>query len=197
MTQAQFKALIVQTLFRPRDAAGVLIAMRLPGQILWLALGLMAVLNAIVYSVSLQVTGTADPTEAMMPQVFHAPLVFALFLFMALALTVLSLFWVGRKLGGAARIEDVLVVITWLQVLRLILQLGVAVLVLAAPALAALVIIVSAFWGIYILVGFVGTAHGFASSLTAFLVIALAFIVMAVGLTIVFGVTGIAGMGEA
>lgn len=197
MTQGQFKALIVQTLFRPRDAARVLIAMRLPGQFLWMALGLMAVLNAIVYSVSLQGFGTADPTEAMMPQAFHAPVVFALFLFVVLVLTVLSLFWVGGKFGGTARIEDVLVVITWLQVLRLILQLGVAVLVLAAPSLAALVIILSTFWGIYILVGVVGTAHGFASSFMAFLVIVLAFFVMAVGLTIFFAATGIATMGEA
>lgn len=197
MTQAQFKALIVQTLFRPRDAAGALIAMRLPGQWLWMALGLMAVLNAIVYSVSLQVTGPGDPTEAMMPHAFQAPVVFALFLFAALVLTVLSLFWVGKKLGGRARIEDVLVLITWLQVLRLILQLGVAALVLVVPAIAALVIVVSSFWGVYILVGFVGAAHGFANAFKALLVIILAFLLMAVGLTFFFGVTGIAVMGDA
>lgn len=197
MTKAQFNALIVQTLFRPREAAEVLMAMRLPGQGLWMALGLMAVLNAIVYTVSVQLTGPGDPTEAVMPQAFQAPVVFALFLFIALVLTVLSLVWVGRKLGGRASIEDLLVLITWLQVLRLLLQLGVAVLVLVAPALAALVIIVSSFWGIYILVGFVAAAHGFAGSFKAFAAVVLAFIVMAVGLTIFFGFTGIAMMGEA
>lgn len=197
MTQAQFKALIVQTLFHPREAASVLMAVRLPGQWLWMALGLMAVLNAIVYTVSLQMTGPGDPTQAMMPQAFQAPVVFALFLFLALALTVLSLFWVGKKLGGGARIEDVLVLITWLQVLRLILQLGVAVLVLIVPTLAALVIVVSSFWGVYILVGFVGTAHGFTGSFKSLAVIVLAFLLMAVGLTILFGFTGIAVMGEA
>lgn len=197
MTKAQFNALISQTLFRPREAAEVLMALRLPGQWLWMALGLMAVLNAIVYTVSVQMTGPGDPTEAMMPQAFQVPVVFALFLFIALVLTVLSLVWVGRKLGGKASIEDMLVLIGWLQVLRLILQLGVAVLVLAAPALAALVIMVSSVWGIYILVGFVAAAHGFSSSFKAFAAVVLAFVVMAVGLTIFFGVTGIAMMGEA
>jgi len=195
MTQAQFKALIGQTLFRPREAARVLISMRLPGHWLWTALALMAVLNAIVYSVSLTVAGPGDPNAPMMmPAAFHAPVLFALLLFLALVLTVLSLFWVGRKFGGRAAIEDILVLITWLQVLRLMLQVGVTILVLAMPALAMIVIMVASIWGIYILVGFVAEAHGFVSSLGALGVICLALLVMAIGLTIVFSILGVAVM---
>lgn len=201
MNEARFKAqvtaLIVQSLLRPRAAAEVLMGLRLPGSALWTALGLMAVLNAIVYALSLQVTGAADPTEAMMPPVFHAPLVFALFLFVTLVLTVLSLFWVGRKFGGGARIEDLLVLITWIQVLRLMLQLAVAVLVLVAPALAAVVIVVSSVWGLYILVGFVAAAQGWRGNVMALVVIVLAFLLMAVGLTVVFAATGLVAMGDA
>ena len=51
MTQAGFKALLVQTLFAPRSAAEGLIALNLPQRWLWMALALMSVLNSIVYSV--------------------------------------------------------------------------------------------------------------------------------------------------
>ena len=62
MTQAEFKALLLETLFRPREAARALIGFGLPQQILWMALVLMSVLNAIVYSVSLRLAPPMDPT---------------------------------------------------------------------------------------------------------------------------------------
>jgi len=114
------------------------------------------VLNSIVYSVSLRLTPTSDPmATAMMPPAFHSPVLFTIFLFGALAITVLTLYWVGQGLGGKARLTDVLVLICWLQVLRLILQLAVAILVIVAPVLGAMVILIATLWGIYILVGFV------------------------------------------
>ncbi|MGR3545811.1 MAG: YIP1 family protein, partial [Roseovarius sp.] len=139
MTQAEFKALLLETLFRPREAARGLIAFGLPQKILWMALALMSVLNAIVYSISLRLAPPMDPsTPTLMPPAFHSPLLFTLFLFGALAITVYALFWVGGMLGGKAAVQDVLVLICWLQVLRLILQVAVAVLVLALPTVAAL-----------------------------------------------------------
>ncbi len=196
MTRTQFKALIVQTLFQPREVAGVLIGMRLPRQWLWMALVLMSVLNAIVYSVSLQITTPGDPTApALMPPAFHSPLLFAMFLFAALAITVLALSWIGQGLGGRAEMDDILVLISWLQVLRLMLQVAVAVLVLVAPVLGAVVIFVASLWGIYILVGFVDAAHRFDNMFKAGGVILLSLIAMAVGLTVVLSVLGVAVTG--
>lgn len=198
MTQAQFKALLMETLFRPRDAARVLIGFDLPQQSLWMALALMSVLNSIVYSVTLRLSPPTDPTTvAMMPPAFHSPLLFTLFLFGALSITVFALFWVGRMLGGTARLGDILVLICWLQVLRLILQVAVAVLVLALPAVAVLLIFLSAVWGIYILVGFVDFAHHFESMLKSAGVIVLSIVAMAVGLSILLSFIGVAAMGGA
>ncbi|KJS42106.1 MAG: hypothetical protein VR71_15675 [Roseovarius sp. BRH_c41] len=198
MTQAQFKALLIETLFRPRDAARALMGFGLPQKILWMALVLMSVLNAIVYSVSLRLSPPTDPTAVtIMPPAFHSPLLFTLFLFGALAITVFALFWVGRSLGGKARMEDVLVLICWLQVLRLILQMAVAVLVLTVPSAAVLLIFLSSIWGIYILIGFVDTAHRYDNMLKSAGVIVLSIAAMAVGLTILLSFIGVAAMGGA
>ncbi|MBC7180364.1 MAG: YIP1 family protein [Roseovarius sp.] len=94
MTQADFKALLLETLFRPREAARALIGFGLPQQTLWMALALMSVLNAIVYSVSLRLAPPMDPTTpTLMPPAFHSPLLFTLFLLGALVITVYALFW--------------------------------------------------------------------------------------------------------
>ncbi|WP_297772272.1 Yip1 family protein [uncultured Roseovarius sp.] len=198
MTQAQFKALLTQTLFAPREAARVLIGLGLPKQWLWMALALMAVLNSIVYSVTLQMSPPSDPMSmAMMPPAFHSPLLFTLFLFGALAITVLALYWVGRMLGGQAGLSDVLVLVCWLQVLRLILQAAVAFLVVVLPTLAALLIFVASLWGIYILIGFVDSAHRFENMLKSAGVILLSLVAMAVGLSVLLSMIGVAAMGGA
>ncbi|MFU8776776.1 MAG: Yip1 family protein [Roseovarius sp.] len=198
MTQADFKALLLETLFRPREAARVLIGLGLPQQALWMALVLMSVLNAIVYSVSLRMAPPMDPaTATLMPPAFHAPMLFAVFLFGALAITVYALFWVGRMLGGTAQLAEVLVLICWLQVLRLMLQVAVAVLVLALPTVAVLVIFISSIWGIYILTGFVDAAHRYDNILKSFGIIVLSIIAMAVGLSILLSLIGVAALGGA
>lgn len=198
MTQAGFKALLVQTLFAPRNAAGVLIALNLPQRWLWMALALMSVLNSIVYSVTLHLTPTSDPMAiAMMPPAFHSPVLFTMFLFGALAITVLTLYWIGQGFGGKGRLDDMLVLICWLQVLRLILQLVVAVLVIVAPVLGAMVIFIASLWGIYILIGFVDAAHRFDNMFKAAGVIVLAMVAMAVGLSMLLSMIGVAAMGGA
>jgi len=198
MTQAGFKALLVQTLIAPRRAAEGLIALNLPQRWLWMALALMSVLNSIVYSVSLRLTPTSDPmATAMMPPAFHSPVLFTMFLFGALAITVLALYWIGKGLGGQGRMDDVLVLICWLQVLRLILQVVVAVLVIVAPVLGALVIFTASLWGIYILIGFVDAAHRFGNMFKAAGVIVLAMVAMVVGLSILLSIIGVAVMGGA
>lgn len=197
MTREQLNALIVQSLLRPREAAGVLIGLGLPREALWPALALMSVLNGIVYSLTLRLAPQGDQAAMAMPPTLHSPILFTLFLFGSLALTVLALHRVGRALGGHAEIEHILVLICWLQVLRLILQVALVVTILLAPMLSALLILAASLWGIYILLGFVDTAHGFGNLFKAAAAIFLALVAMAVGLTLLFGLFGISFMGGA
>jgi len=143
----------------------------------------------------LQLRPPGEPSSALMPPAFHAPILFALFLFGALAITVIALYYVGLGLnGGAESMDDLLVLITWLQVLRLLVQLAVLVLALAAPVLAALVVMVAAVWGAYILVGFVDAAHRFGNMFKAAGVILLSLVAMAIGLSAFLSLLGIVVM---
>ncbi len=198
MNGADFRALVRQTLFEPRAAAARILALRVPQEGWWLGLALMSVLNTLVYSLSVAMSPPPDPMAVdMMGPAFHMPVVFALMLFGALAFTVLALAHVGRFLGGQGGVGDLLALLTWMQVLRLLVQLVVVVLALVAPAVGALVVLVAAVWGSVILMVFVDVAHGFGSLFRAAGAMLASVVVLAVALSVLFsliGVTMIGGM---
>lgn len=192
------KGLLRQSLFTPAEAARQLLALRLPRQWLWMALALMSVLNSIVYSVGIRLSAPTDPTAvAMIPPIFQSPLLFTLFLLGGLVITVFTLTWVGQSLGGKAQLSDILVVIAWMQVLRLLFQVAITILGIVSAQLSAMLVIAGSLWGIYILTGFIDTAHGFGNWIKALGVMILAGIAMAIGLTIIMAIIGTAIMGVA
>ena len=190
--------LFVQTLFSPRAAADRIMALWLPRNWLWMALALMSVLNGIVYSLSLHMGADPDPqTVQMIPPAFQSPALFTLFLFGALVITVLALTWVGRSLGGAGQVPQVLALIVWLQVLRLGVQLALVVLMFALPLGGLALVMVASVWGLIILVVFIDRAHGFNNIFKSIAVLALAVLAMVVGLSAILSVLGAAVMGGA
>ena len=191
MTGEAFWSLVRQTLFEPREAAQALMAMRLPQAVLWQALALMSVLYTILYSLSLRLSPPADPSQMLMPAMMDFPLVLAVALFGGLALTVIALRAIGQAIGGTGEMADVLVLITWLQMLRLMVQVGIIVLALGSPPLAGMAAIVVAVWGLYIFINFVDSAHGFDNRLKAFGAIVLSVIAMVMGLSAVLSLAGI------
>lgn len=191
MTRDDILDLLWQTPFHPREAARRLIDMDLPGGLVWMVLGLMAILNAIVYTLSVEMAPQGDGAAMLMPPAFQAPILFAALLFGALALTVVALYYVGQGLGGEAALLDILVLMTWLQVLRLLVQGMVLVLTLGVPALGALLVVVAAIWGVYILIGFIDAAHRFENRFKATGVIVLSFVAMAIGLSTLLSLAGL------
>ncbi len=190
--------LFVQTLFSPRAAADRIMALGLPRDWLWMALALMSVLNGIVYSLSLSMGPERDPQAAqMIPPVFQSPALFTLFLFGALVITVMTLTWIGRRLGGAGQISQVLAVIVWMQVLRLAVQLALLVLMLALPLAGLALVMIASVWGLIILVVFIDRAHGFESIFKSIAVLVLAVLAMVVGLSAILSVLAAAVMGGA
>ncbi len=191
-----FKELVRQTLVEPRAAARHLLVMPIPPQGLWLSLALMSVLNAIVYSLALHLSTPADPdTVVVVPAAFHSPVLFTLFLLGGLVITVLMLTFVGQKFGGTGQIGDILVLIAWLQVLRLLFQLSIIAIGLVSINISALVVLAGSLWGVYILISFIDTAHGFGSLLKSFCVMVLSALAMAVILTLAMSLFGVAYMG--
>ncbi|MFY9238236.1 MAG: Yip1 family protein [Roseovarius sp.] len=189
MNAGLMQDLVRQTLTSPRAAAERLMAMGLPLQWLWMALALMCILNAIVYSISLALVPAVDPVTGaqLVPGMFQSPIVFAGFLGVALVLTVLMLGWVGRGMGGQAQTGDLLVLIVWMQVLRLGVQLVMLLVAPVAPVLGVLFIVVASFWGLVILCVFIQAAHRFETAFKAVLVLIVAILAMAAGSSLVLG----------
>lgn len=199
MSQKPFQDLVIETIRSPRDAASQLLALNLPRDGLWLALALMCVLNAIIYSLSLLLAPPPEEAQGLVPAAFESPLLFALFLFGSLVITTLVLRWIGQRLGGEASLEDMLVVITWLQVVRLLFQATVLLISLVSLALSGLIVFIGSIYGVYILAAFIDRAHGFDSLLMSFFVILLALAAIIVGMSLILSLLGpfiLGGMGN-
>ncbi|MCZ4354634.1 Yip1 family protein [Roseovarius aestuarii] len=187
-----------QTLFDPRAAASRLIALPFSREWLWKALALMSVLNAMVYALSMMASGPPQPdAEMLIPTAFQSPGLMALFLVGALVVTVLTLTWIGQSMGGRGQIRDVLALIVWLQVMRLMVQLLLLVSVVVMPVLGILLAVVASVWGVAILVCFIDRAHGFDNLFKAAAVLILCVMAMVVGLSAILGVLMAAVMGGA
>lgn len=176
-------ALVRRTLFEPRAAAAELIALGVPTPLLWQALALMSALNALLYGVGLVISPPLDAEVEMMPPMMHSPLLFGVVLYGALVLSVMILRWVGQSLGGTAQIGDILVLVTWLQALRVGVQVAAIVLGMVLPGLAVVLMLGATLWGIFILVGFIAAAHGFEGWLKAIAVLIGSMLGVAVGLS--------------
>lgn len=148
--------LVMTTLTDPAGAARQLLDLRLTRETLWIALALAVVLNTAMQTLS----GLLLPeTPDLVPQQLRSPTIFGALLFMVVTLTVAAISFVGRKLGGAGRFDEVMVLIVWLQFLRALLHALVLVLLLVAPLLALLLQLAGSLVGVYIMLHFVDQAH--------------------------------------
>lgn len=163
MTRTDWRPLTVATLTDPAGAARTLIGLHLTREVLWTALLLVAVLNALLFAVS----NIMLPPPPELGLLFHSPMLYFAVVAAGLSLSVVSLQVIGRMLGGAGTLEDIMVLVVWLQLLRVAIQ-GIAlVLALLTPALSAMVVLAAAFYGIFIMLHFINQAHGFGSLLRA------------------------------
>ena len=180
------QALVKQTLFDSRGAAGQLIELRrgLGSETLWSAVVLAAVLNALIISAGMHVFPPSPEQAQMMPRVFFRPGLLAVMAAGAIALMVFVLHWTGRMLGGKGDLRDMLVVITWLQIVQVGLQLVVLILALVAAQLANLANMAAFFWGLWILIAFVDRVHGFMSPMKSLGVLAAGMTLLLVGIAV-------------
>lgn len=191
MTQVPaLKDLVVASVQDPATVARQLIALNIDRGTLWLALFLMAVLNTLLQGVTNQLVPGSP-----LPEPFAIPAVYFFFVAGGLVLIVLTIFWAGRAFGGQGRMEDVMVVVAWLQFLRVLVQAAALVLLLTIPVLSMILVLAAAFVGIWILVHFVDQAHQFNSVGKAAGVLIAAFVGMVVGVSILLSLIGVSALG--
>lgn len=154
----QVKALVIETLLNPAQAARAVLGYAVPPRAIWLALILIGVLNGLYYSMLLPGLASAG---LISPQLISAPLVVTLFIvlvfFGMVGLTTLA----GRFLGGTGDFEQIGKMTVWLQALRFAAQVAISVLSLAVPFLGWIASTVLGLWGLWIVFNFVAAAHAF------------------------------------
>lgn len=192
-TTSFWKDLIVQTVRDPSQAAARLMAVQASREVLWTALFLVAVLNTLIYTL----TNILVPAQSPLPVAFESPLVFLVIVAGGLVLTVHALYWTGRALGGRGGLGDILVLMIWLQALRVGVQAITLVLLLIAPVFAALIAVAAAFVGIWILVHFINAAHYLGSIPRAAGVLVAAVLALALGLSFILSLIGATFLGSA
>lgn len=186
MNFAHWRDLAVLSVRNPAQAARDLMAMGLPRDTLWTALALVAVLNTILFSLSRVIA----PGPSPFPAILNSPIVYFLLVVVGLVLTIYALFWVGRGLGGKGSLDDVMVLVIWLQVLRVVVQAATMVLLLTIPILSALLVLASAIIGMYMLVHFINQAHRLESNGRSIGVLIAAMVAIVLGLSLILSLIG-------
>ncbi len=184
--------LIVLSLREPRMAAATLINWNLPRSVIWTALALVSCCNAILAGLSELIF----PSPVTMPAILANPLMLFILLAGGVVISSYALVWGGSKVGGQGRLEDVAVVLTWLQSLRVLAQAVVVVLAILSPGLAGLFAMVVGFAGLWLMANFVAQALDFASAWKAFglmaaLTVGFVFVVVLLLTVTGFGLGGV------
>jgi len=179
-TGRYWRNLAILSVRKPGDAARVLMALGLGTGVLWNALVLIAIANAVQFSLSNMIL----PGPSPLPEILGAPLVYFAIVAGGLSLTALSIYWTGRFMGGEGTLADVLVLIVWMQILRLLVQVAVLVLVFVMPILSILLVIIAGLIGVYMLVNFINQAHRFNSIAKATVVLVLSILAIVAGLSL-------------
>lgn len=192
MTLNGFLSLAWQSITEPRDVARLLLSIRPGSEALLTGFALVIVLNGLLYGVtSLLGGGSAS-------DILGSPTVFMAMQAGTLAATIVAFTFVGRFLGGIAGLEQVALLMIWLQALRVVGQVIVIVLQVVAGAFAGIAVLAITAIGVWIAVHFLDEAHGLDNLFKALVVLILGVLAMAIALSLVltaFGVTpqGITG----
>lgn len=191
MTGDGFLKLAVQTVTRPRDAAAYLMTLHLSREVLMTAFALVVVLNTLFFGL----TQLVVPAGNILVPAMQDPVMFGISLALTLIALVLAISASGRAFGGAARVENIAVLVIWLQGLRAALQAFVLLLAPVSLFVSGLIVTASTIVGLWILVHFIDVAHGLGSVLKAGVVLLIAVVGMLLVLTMIFSLLGVSPSG--
>ncbi|WP_165586907.1 Yip1 family protein [Pseudaestuariivita atlantica] len=190
---------ITQSVTDPRGVARLLMAMNLSREHVWMALAATCALGAILTSLPILGVTTPPPEwtpiQVQMFEMMRRPVIFALINFAGTVVFIFGFHWTGRALGGTGRLEDMAVLITWLQVVMLVFQAVLFVLGLILAPIAALLSIAVLPVTLWMTVNFVDCAHGFDSLMKALGVMFAWVVGLTLGLTMLLALMGVGAGG--
>lgn len=191
--------LAVATLRDPQDAAREIKGWQIGRTELYMLLVAVSAVNAFLAGLGNVLSPVPTNPEAMqavpMLALLDRPLVLFVLIAGGLVVTVHALFWAGRAMGGSGELNDMLVLLTWLQALRAAAQAVILVLSLGAPVLGglvALVVVVVAFW---LLLHFISAALNLNSLFRAFGILIAVMAGLLLGLMLLITMMGVTAGG--
>ncbi|MES2434813.1 MAG: YIP1 family protein [Pseudomonadota bacterium] len=165
--QAELRHIMQLTVQNPRAAARHLMGWQLPLSTVWLVMALMAVLSALLSTVSLLLApDQAEPSmiEPSILAMLNNPLQVAFLQAVVMVIMAMLAQGVGRIFGGLGRFADALVLIAWTEALLCLLQLAQIVLMVVSPSLAAALGLFGMVLFVWVLSNFIAEMHSFASA---------------------------------
>lgn len=180
-----------ETLQHPTRAAQQIMGWDLPRDVLWTALALVAVLNTFLVLLVLQLS----PPAFAMPSYFTRPLALYLLIAGVMVIFVHAMYWAGLAMGGRGKLDHMLALMIWFQVLRAVAQLAVVVLTLALPALGMLLSLAVAVWGFWIFLNFIAAAMHLPSVGRALVVLILSALGLVAGVGLITALIGLVAQG--
>lgn len=187
MTQTNWQGLVVQSVTNPKEAAERVLSWRLEPAVLWQGLALVAIVNAILSTLSNLIAPMPDALSGLM----FSPLVFAVIVAAGLVGTVFVLTWIGGVLGGTGGFNDMMALLIWLQVLRALAQVVLLVLLMAMPVLATFFVLFVTVATLWIFINFVQVGLGLRSIGQAIAVVIAAAAGLVLGLSLLLSLFGV------
>ncbi len=185
------KDMVIESVTRPRDGAARILAMPLSREAVGTGFALVAVVNTILYSLSIMLF---EATTGMMTGM-NVPALYLALLSAAMLVGALAISWIGRAMGGRATVMQILPLVVWLQALRALAQLGLIGAMLIAPGLANALSVGIGLFGLWLMANFLDVAQGWKSLGKSFLVMVLTGLGFVFGLSLFMALVGATAMG--
>lgn len=151
-----FKSLAIETITDPAAAADKILSRQFENDVIWTGFALNVVLSVFLYALQGFLLGM--PSNALFPNL--SPVMFGMFLIgLQLAYSVGSLV-VGNRLGGQARFMPIFSLLVWLRFVNIAVQFIAIIMVFVMAPLAAILNLVAAVYGIYVLAHFTNVGFG-------------------------------------
>lgn len=192
MTQTTtFPELALLTLRDPRAAAEVILDWNISREALWTAIALVSVIVTILSTLS----NLAFPVPAPLNAVVGNPLMYFMVAAGGFVATVYAVYWTGVMLGGRGAVEDLMLLILWLQALRAAAQVAVLIALLVAPVLASFLVLFVAVATLWIFVQFISIGLHLESVLRALVVLVISAVALVAGLSFLLSLIGFSPVG--
>ena len=145
----------------PRGGARALMAMQLPKSARWLAFAFVIVGSSLLSVIALRLSPAGS--DAAIQQVLSRPIGLALTQGIVMLIFAQLMARVGQLAGGKGSFADALLLLTWVQVILMLVQVVQIVLELALPPLADLLGLVGLGLMLWLATNFIAELHGFTS----------------------------------